>query len=762
VIGSELGHYRLTGLLGEGGMGRVFAAEDLRLGRRVALKLLPENLQGDPAHVERFQREARLLAAVNHPNVITVHSVEEADGRAFITMELVEGGTLLDRLRPGGLPLAELLDIAIPLAEALAAAHANGIVHRDLKPANVMVGRDGRLKVVDFGIARPDMGPGSAHAPLTGAGLVLGTPAYMAPEQLKGEAIDQRVDLFAFAVLLYELATGSRPFTGSCDADVVSAILRDPPTPLQRHRGDLPSQLHTVIADCLQKEPARRTSSAATVAQALAALRAAATPSTPAARVAAPPVAAGEISAIAVLPLQEIGGASDDLLADGITEALISDLARASGLKVISRSSVMRFRDSDLAPQEIARKLGVDALVMGSVRRSGNRIRISVELIEPESERVLWADRYERELEDVLRLQDEMARAIADGVNARVSQASGERRSVPTPRRVDPEVYMLDLKGRGQIELRTPGNFRAALVHFREALARDPSYGPSWVGIVRTRNMQLNYGLEDPQAVRAEMEAALARARECAADPAEVLAEHAQMLWQCDCDWVTAEAEYCRALELAPNNARIWYWRGITAGSGGNRAASFEFLDRAESLDPLSSFIRVARSLMLYFADRIPEAIARLKAVLELSPDQVTGYWILGMAQAVAGEYEASIANSEKAANFLGRIGRALAYLGFAYARGGRIDEARAVLAELDSGPGHYMPPYFGAVVLQGLGETEAALARLERALAGRDSMLRDIRVDRVWDDLRDHPRFQALLGGMRFPDHLSGPTRKM
>jgi serine/threonine protein kinase/tetratricopeptide (TPR) repeat protein len=760
VIGTQLGHYRLTALLGEGGMGRVFAAEDLRLGRRVALKLLPESLQGDPAHLERFQREARLLAAVNHPNVITVHSVEEADGHAFITMELVDGGTLLDRIRPGGLALEELLGITIPLAEALAAAHAMGIVHRDLKPANVMLGRDGRLKVVDFGIAKPDRSQSSAstQAPLTGAGLVLGTPAYMAPEQLKGEAIDQRVDIFALAVVIYELATGTRPFGGRSDADVVSAILRDLPPPLQRQRADLPAQLQSILASCFEKEPARRTDSAATIARALANLR---RPDlTPPPTPSQPRRAEPAISAIAVLPLQETGAQSDDLLADGITEALIADLARASGLKVISRSSVMRFRDSDLSPQEIARKLGVDALVMGSVRRSGNRIRISVELIDPESERVLWADRYDRELEDVLRLQDEMARAIAEGVNARVSQ--GDTPSAPMPRQVDPEVYMLDLKGRSQIELRTPSNFRAALTHFREALARDPSYGPSWIGIVRARNMQLNYGLEDPLAVRAEMEAALSRARECAADPAEVLAEHAQMHWQCDYDWVTADAEFCRALELAPNNARVWYWRGICAGGGGNHAASFEYLARAESLDPLSYFIRVARALLMYYANRIPEAIAHLHEVLQLAPDQVTGFWILGMSQAAAGEFEASIENSERAAQHLGRLGRALAYLGYAYARSGRVDAARAVLSELEHRPGQYMPPYFAAVVLQGLGETDAALARLSRARDGRDSMLRDLRVDRVWDSLRDDPRFIALSSEMRFPGDLSGPTRKI
>jgi serine/threonine-protein kinase len=743
VIGDQLGHYRLTGLLGEGGMGRVYAAEDLRLRRRVALKLMPDALCGVPEHVERFQREARLLASVNHPNVITVHSVEEADGRAFITMELVEGETLAQRVRPGGLPLDELLAIAVPLAQALAAAHANGIAHRDLKPANVMLGLDGRLKVVDFGIAKPDRQLAGERTHLTGAGLELGTPAYMAPEQLKGEAIDQRVDLFALGVLLFELATGTRPFAGECDADLVSAILRDAPAPLQRLRPDLPTGLQEIVVACLQKDPSRRGDSAAAIARALGELRAGgSTPQAPA------PATRPGISSLAVLPLQEIGGASDDLLADGITEALIADLARASGLKVISRSSVMRFRDSVEPLAEIGARLGVDALVTGSVRRSGSRIRVSVELIEAASERLLWADRYDRELEDVLRLQDEMSHAIADGVHARVKQ---DERSAAMPRQVNPEVYMLDLKGRSQAELRTAASFRASVSLFRKALSLDPSYGPSWVGLVRAYNLQVNYGMAPAPQLREEMAAALARAREFGADAAEVLGESAHMHWQSDFAWDTAESEFRRALELAPNNGRLWYWRGVALACGGSFPTALDCLDRAGSLDPLSDFIRAARGMVLYWAHRVPESIDCLDKVIEHSPDHAPSYWLRCMSLSAAGEYEAAIASGEVALARMGRIGRTLGYFGFACARAGREAEARAVLAELEK-PEDYAPPYFLAMLRHGLGEHEAALSLLERSLAERDSMLRDLRVDRVWDGLREEPRFQALIDALRYP----------
>jgi serine/threonine-protein kinase len=626
-----------------------------------------------------------------------------------------------------------------------------GIVHRDLKPANVMLSREGRLKVVDFGIAKPDHNLRAESTHLTGAGLVLGTPAYMAPEQLKGEPIDHRADLFAYAVLVYELATGTRPFGGGSDADVVSAILRDPPPMLKRQRNDLPGQLQDILSGCFEKDPARRIDSATSVARALASLHGGDVSTAPAAR---PPIAA-----IAVLPLQEIGGHVEDLLADGITEALIADLARASGLKVISRTSVMRFRDSTEPLQEIARRLGVDALVTGSVRRSGNRIRISVELIEPASERVLWADRYDRELEDVLRLQDEMARAIADGVWSRVSQ---EERSTPTPRKIDPEVYLLDLKGRSQIELRTAASFRAALPHFRQALARDPSFGPSWLGIVRAYNMEANYGMVATREVRPEMETALARAKEFGADAAEVLGEAAQMRWQFDFDWAGAESDYRRALELAPNNARLWYWRGIALGTAGNFETAFDCLARAESLDPLSSFIRAARGLLLYFAGRLEDAIACVRNVIETSPDHASTYWIQSTVLAALGDYSGALASSEFALARMGRIGRVVGYFGYAAARGGRDHEARQLLAEHEQRSTTYLPAYFRAMVLQGLGDREAALTQLERAWAERESMLRELKGERVWDGLREEPRFIALMTSMRYPDQSAAATRPL
>ena len=444
-----------------------------------------------------------------------------------------------------------------------------------------------------------------------------------------------------------------------------------------------------------------------------------------------------------MLPLQEIGPGVEDLLADGITEALIANLARSSELKVISRSSSMRFKGSSDSPQEIARRLGVDALVSGSVRRAGNRIRISVELVDPASDRVLWADRYDRELEDVLRLQDDISDAIAAGVQARV----GADRGSPTPQRVDPEVYFLDLKGKYLVEQRTEGSFRAALGHFRQALSRDPYYAPSLIGVARAFNMLINYGLNDQAEASREIRTSLERAQQVQANEAELLGERAHMRWQLEFDWQGAEADFRRALELAPSNARLWYWRGIALGTACEFDAAQDSMARAESLDPLSFQNPAAHGWVMYYARRLPEAAAKLRGVIASSPDFAPSYWLLGMVLESLGDYAEAIRSYEAAFQKLGRISRLLGYLGHACGRAGREEQARALLAELaDRARVGHVPEYFSALVHAGLGDREAALSSLERAWAVRDSMLRDIHVDASFDELRTEPRFRALV----------------
>jgi adenylate cyclase len=460
----------------------------------------------------------------------------------------------------------------------------------------------------------------------------------------------------------------------------------------------------------------------------------------------------GRVSSLAVLPLEEVGVSDEDPLADGLTEALITDVARTTRLKVISRSSVARFKGTIESPRRIASLLHVDALIAGSVRRHGPRIRISVELIHGSTEQVLWTDRFDRDLEDVLRLEDDIALAIAREVNAYTSPEK-----LPSPvtvrRQVVPDVYLLDLRGKRLMESRTETGLRSALACFEQALDLDPTYGTALLGIARAHNMLANYGLEAPTQAHARVRTAIERARTMGADEAELLGEVAQMRWQFEFDWVAADRAYAQALALAPRNARLWYWRSTVLAVGGSFEAALESLARAEELDPLSPIIPANRGWMLYFAGHYEESVATLREVLELNPELGPAHWFLGMARVAQGDAVAAIDCFNAAIARIGRISRLLGYLGHACGRGGRIDEARGLLQELHSrSRDGYVPHYFMALVLAGLGDREAALDVLERALEQGDTMIRDLYVDASFDVLRTSPRFARMLASMQLP----------
>jgi TolB-like protein/tRNA A-37 threonylcarbamoyl transferase component Bud32 len=413
LIGRVLAHYKITAAIGAGGMGDVYRADDTKLGRAVALKVLPPDMARNPERLARFQREARSVAALNHPHIVTLHSVEEVDGVHFITMELVEGRSL-DRLIPkDGLPVDRILEIANAIAEALAAAHEKGIVHRDLKPANVMVTGDGRVKVLDFGIAKEIYAANSSDATITSAGLtevdvVMGTPSYMSPEQIMGRAIDQRTDIFSLGTVLYQLASGQRPFQGRSSAELASAILRDTPRPITELRADLPVALERVIQRCLQKCAADRFPSAREICDALRGAAASKVPDSGAAR-------ADEGFWVAVLPFH-YGGVNADLtaLAEGLSEDIVTGLSRFSYLKVIARSSTLQYAQEAVDVRAVGKELGARYLMQGSLRQAGSTLRIAAQLVDANSGVHLWAEAYDRPLrpEEIFALQDDLVPRI--------------------------------------------------------------------------------------------------------------------------------------------------------------------------------------------------------------------------------------------------------------------------------------------------------------------------------------------------------------
>lgn len=436
MIGTRLGNYAITAKLGEGGMGVVYRAKDLQLGRQVALKVLPAGFAEDPERVARFDREARLLASLNHPNIAQIYGFETSGETRALVMELVEGPTLAERLAQGPLPLEECLSLSIQVVQALAVAHDQGIVHRDLKPQNIKLASGGRIKVLDFGLARKQATTGSLIGDATTltcgtqAGMVLGTVGYMAPEQVRAGIVDTRADIFSFGCVLYEMATGERAFARGSPVETLTAILHDAPVAPSRRRRELPSGLDRVVAHCLEKEAAARFQSAHDLEFALAALTALG----PAAAVQTQP------ASVAVLPFVNLSAdPENEFFADGITEDVIAHLAKIRSLKVISRTSVMAFKKRDRSLREIGEKLGAATLLEGSVRRAGNRVRIVAQLVDGATDEHMWADTYDRDLTDIFAIQTDVALNIANALRAELS--NDERARVGRRPTNDVEAY---------------------------------------------------------------------------------------------------------------------------------------------------------------------------------------------------------------------------------------------------------------------------------------------------------------------------------
>jgi len=550
LLGRTLGHFRVDERIGAGGMGVVYRGRDLHLDRDVAVKVLPPYALGDETHLRRFRREAAALSRLAHPHIGTIFDFDAQDGMEFLVMELVPGETLARRIATGAMAIDHVIDLGAQVAAALDAAHEHGIIHRDLKPENVIVTPRGQAKVLDFGLARPRAVEGPAAGPaLTEPDLVLGTLPYMAPEQLLGSMVDPRTDVFALGGVLYEMATGSRPFTERLSTALVHEILNRPPRPPRALRPEIPAALETVILRCLEKDPARRYASASEVRAALTSIVITRL---------APASAAPRLQAIAVLPLQNLSrDPEQDWFADGMTESLIAELARLKPLRVVSHTSAMRFRGSTRPLPEVARELGVDGVVEGSVLRDGGRVRITARLIDAATEQVLWGDRYERDMSDVLALQVDVAATIARAIHLSVAPPERDRAVVRT---VDPEAYEAYLKGRYQWKRRTEPELRRGAELFERAIARDPTYARAYAGLADSYNILADNNWVAPEIGFARARAAAKRALELEPDLAEAYASLAYVAVYYDWNWTEAIALYRRALELGPDYPTAHQW----------------------------------------------------------------------------------------------------------------------------------------------------------------------------------------------------------
>jgi serine/threonine protein kinase/tetratricopeptide (TPR) repeat protein len=755
MIGQTVGRYRIVERLGEGGMGVVFRAEDPRLERDVALKVLKQDALFDEPSKRRLRLEARALSRLLHPNIATLFDFDSDRGVDFLVLEFVPGESLARMLAHGPLPETRARAIALDVTAALESAHEQGIVHRDLKPGNIVITPRGRAKVLDFGLARFMPGPEALtrSAAISGASALVGTPPYMSPEQVRDGHVDARSDLYALGALLFEMTTGRRPFTGNDLLSLLYQIAHEPAPLLRALRPGLSAELEAVVARCLEKAPPRRFSDAAALLRALRGdssddPRDAPTRSgSPAAAARLEPGPATAIRSLVVLPFENRSGdPAQEFFSDGMTDALIADLAQIAALRVISRTSAMRFKGTHPALSQIARELGVDGVVEGSVLRVGDRVRITVQLVDVASDRSLWAQSYERGLSDILALQSEVAHAIADEIRIQVTPE--ERARLRPKGAVNPAAHVAYLQGLFLWNRFTTESVQEAILRYQEALAFDPNYAVAYAGLANSYIMLANHHVLPPR----EGYSLGRKAAEHGLALDDSLSElHTSLGWihrLFDWDWPGAERENLRAVELNPGHAfgRSRYAL-LLSGLGRHEEAIAE-AQRAHELDPLDLLTHTVVGDTLFFARRFDRSVASYRKGLELDPTFGAAHTDLARSLEHVGRTDEAV--EEFVRGTAGPDGRPRPSTGLAilYARAGRQDDARATMEALFAlAQRQYVSPFGIASYYAVTGDHDRALDWLERAYAERDGTL-------VW--LKVHPRLDGLRGESRFRDLLA------
>ena len=750
--GQTIAHFKILEKIGSGGMGVVYKAEDTTLGRSVALKFLPADVLTSASAQERFLREARAAAALNHPNICIVHEVGFHEGRQFIAMELLEGQALRQRLGSAGpvhIPADEVLDLAIQIADALSAAHSKGIIHRDLKPANIFITRRGQAKILDFGLAKfagarqeTTETTLTAEESLTNPGSAVGTIAYMSPEQARGEELDARSDLFSLGAVLYEIATGRQAFIGNTSVAVYDSILHGVPTSPKRLNPEIPDRLEQIINRALEKERRLRYQTASDLLIDLQRLKR----DRDSGRMAAAAETARTPS-LAVLPFANLSADKEqEYFSDGLAEEIINALTQISGLKVIARTSAFAFKGKNEDIRRIAELLGVDNILEGSVRRSGNRLRITAQLISAADGSHLWSERYDREMADVFDIQDEISQTIAGKLHARLA-GSG-----PLVKRYTDNVdaYSLYLKGRYQVCRFTPDSLAKSKDCFEQAIAIEPNYALAWSGLGFYYYMLGYCAYTPPKQANAESSQAVLKALELD----ETLPEAhtvAGSLRALDYDWRGAARELTRALEFDPQSENVldgynfFYlvpMRRLDEAIAGTRKA----LER----DPLSPLLQFHLAYWYFYARQYDRAIEQSRSLIEMDPNYWPIHAVIAACFMRTGKIEESIHACETATRLSARLPYGLGLLGSIYAGAGRIGEATKLLEELHELERKiYVPPNCISRLFMGLGEIDKALEWFEKAVDEHDSWAIHLGVDPGFDPLRSHPRYHSLMRKM-------------
>jgi serine/threonine protein kinase/tetratricopeptide (TPR) repeat protein len=791
MIGQTISHYRILEQLGAGGMGVVYKAHDDRLDRALALKLLPEKMAQQPQALERFRREARAASALNHPGICTIYDIGEQDGRAFIAMEFIDGETLHSYIHGKALPLDEILKLGIQITEALDAAHAEGIIHRDIKPANIFVTKRGQAKVLDFGLAKlvpkgiasPDAdSAGESPESTSIVGIISGTPSYMSPEQVRGDDLDPRTDIFSLGLVLYEMATGRQAFAGGTGGAIIEAVLTRPPVSARSINPNIPASLEAIIDKALHKDRDRRYQRTAELLADLQRLR----QNTDSARkdeephtdsvfisttgplssvgVSGSPATTQRtgtlraprvskiIGSLAVLPFENVSrDPENDYLSDGITGSLINNLATVPKLRVMAQSTVFRYKGREIDPQVVGRELNVRAVLTGRMMQSGGSLRIGTELVDVATGSQLWGAQFDRKPGDIFVIQDEISNEISRKLRLQLTRA--EKKRLVRRHTEDHEAYRIYLQGRHHWNRWTEEGFYKAIGYFQQAIEKDPAYALAHTGIAESYVLLGWNSYLPPKDAFPKGKAAAMTALQFDPDLGEAHTPLAAALWLHDWQWQQADKEFKRSLELNPTYPTANHWYAEYLMTMGRHVEAIARIKNSQELDPLSLIINVAIGWASYHARRYDEGIEQLLRTVELDPNYPMTYWILGLLYRVTGRYELAITAGEKAVNLSGGSPLMRAALAHTYGKSGRAKEALQVLDDLTELAEHkYVVPHFFAGIYIGLGENDRAIEYLEKSWEEHCHWLIYLHLDPSMDDLRSDPRFQDLLRRVGLP----------
>lgn len=802
----KLNHYRILSRLGAGGMGEIYLAEDTKLNRFVALKLLPQSLSANQNANGRLLREAQAAANLDHPHICQIHEIAETDGRSFIVMQFCEGENLAEKLKRQTLNLNETLDLAIQIADALVNAHSHHVIHRDIKPANIIVNKQGQAKILDFGLAKVVTERAAVDSEakteqvLSAADTIIGTAPYMSPEQVRGNPLDARTDIFSFGVVLYEMLSAEQLFRRESRAEIIAAVLHYEP-PIEQTLAAAPPELQRIVRKCLAKDKEKRYQTAKDLLIDLRDARhqselqnkfgfassAVNTKSNKADSTAATKLLDGKmpsvfkrskaatlaalailvaglavasyfgyfallqsppITSVAVLPFQnQSGDANLDYLSDGLSESVIDRLSQLPQLKVIARSSSFKYRGENIDLKEVANKLGVRAIVTGRIVQRGDNLSIRAEMIDASDNRQLWSEQYNRRAADALAVQQEIAHTVSEKLRLKLSEA--QEQQIAKQFTNNPQAYQIYLNG---VFLRRKGgteNVKKSLEYQAQALALDPNFALAYTEVARGYNNLVLNGVLDPKEGKPKARAAVERALELDEKLAEVHLALARIKRD-ELNWTDAERDYRRAIELNPNLADAYQAYSVYLVQIGRTDEALTQIGQAQELDPLRIALKSTEGNILYFGRRYDEAVQKLQNTLKLEPDDTIAHYYLGYAYIAKGQYAEALDSFQSATRINGETTSTLIYTGQTYAKAGRRNQALAVLDKLKTTE-KYVSPAELAILYTALGDKEKAFALLEQAYAARDLQLQFLKVEPGYDALRNDPRFADLMRRVGF-----------